>query len=304
MMMGQLSSLRLLGAFFERVRCLDKDKGFGEFGEAVGVSGGREFEVAGLAGPVHSSVDLRSLAANELVLEQVSKDHELSPTRKTNGLGDSDTQSNLVLLLDVVDSTQICQKCEEGLRVQLMVGQDIHHGSTDQNDGLAESLELDVHKQKDKFALAETHSSYNFHYPQLPRVRLSPFAAEFIPIMPNTYAALFDQVDLEDGSPLKEDEFDNFDEENLVLSNNALEDIREDREGPILYTHSEGEDKAFNDNILKPLQIDFSRMFKTPFDVGRDFKGRITYSPSQIVTQSRAKILEEGRKKNPLDRRH
>ncbi|VFQ83056.1 unnamed protein product [Cuscuta campestris] len=130
---------------------------------------------------------------------------------------------------------------------------------------------------------------------------LSPFATEFIPLKPNSYAALFDQVnELEDGRPLMVDEFVKIDDGNMALSNNALEDIWEEREGPILYTHSEGEDKVFNDNILKPLQIDYSRMFKTPFELGREFKGRHIYSPSQIVTRSKAKILEEGRKKTPI----
>ncbi|VFQ95812.1 unnamed protein product, partial [Cuscuta campestris] len=113
---------------------------------------------------------------------------------------------------------------------------------------------------------------YNIQYPPLPKVLLSPFVAEFIPLMPNPYAAFFNHVEgLGKNSSLKDDEFNKIDDGNKVLCNNALEEIRDEREGPILYTHSEGEDKAFNDNILKPLQIDYSRMFKTPFDLGRDF---------------------------------
>ncbi|VFQ82927.1 unnamed protein product [Cuscuta campestris] len=133
----------------------------------------------------------------------------------------------------------------------------------------------------------EASQRYNIQYPPLPRVLLSPFAAEFIPLMPNPYAALFNHAEvLGKNSSLKDDEFDKIDDGNKVLYNNALEEIREEREGPILYTHSEGEDKAFNDNILKPIQIDYSRMFKTPFDLGRDYKGRHIYSPSQIVTRN------------------
>ncbi|RAL49982.1 hypothetical protein DM860_017483 [Cuscuta australis] len=149
--------------------------------------------------------------------------------------------------------------------------------------------------------IEEASQRYNIHYPALPRVILSPFAAEFIPLMPNPYAALFDHVEgLGNNSSLKDVEFDKIDDGNKVLCNNALEEIRDERDGPILYTHSEGEEKAFNENILKPLQIDYSRMFKTPFDLGRDCKGRRIYSPSQIVTRSRAKLLKEGRKKTPI----
>ncbi|RAL48727.1 hypothetical protein DM860_001047 [Cuscuta australis] len=216
------------------------------------------------------------------------------------------SQSKQDLSQDVVN---LAQKCEENqnlenhdLKVQLWEGQDLQKRNTyDQADCSVVTSEVDVHKQKELIALAESPSSYNIQYPQLLRSCLSRFAAEFIPLKPNAYAALFDQqIDLVDGSPLKDDEFDKIDDGNLVLSNNALEDIREEREGPILYTHSEGEDRVFNDNILKPLQIDYSRMFKIPFDLGREFKGRHTFSPSQIVTRSRAKILEEGRKKTPI----
>ncbi|VFQ79646.1 unnamed protein product [Cuscuta campestris] len=147
----------------------------------------------------------------------------------------------------------------------------------------------------------EATQRYNIQYLPLPRVLLSPFAAEFIPLMPNPYAALFNHVEgLGNNISLKDDEFDKFDDGNRVLCNNALEEIRDERDGLILYTHSEGEDKAFNDNSLKPLQIDYSRMFNTPFDLGRDYKGRRIYSPSQIVTRSRAKLLKEGRKKTPI----
>ncbi|VFQ73332.1 unnamed protein product [Cuscuta campestris] len=112
----------------------------------------------------------------------------------------------------------------------------------------------------------EASQRYNIQYPALPRVILSPC--------------------LGNNSSLKDVEFDKIDDRNKVLCNNALEEIRDERDGPILYTHSEGEDKAFNENILKPLQIDYSRMFKTPFDLGRDYKGRRIYSPSQIVNRS------------------
>ncbi|VFQ95836.1 unnamed protein product, partial [Cuscuta campestris] len=293
---GHNQFLKAILCFVERTRCLDKDKGSGV---AVGDLGAKVFEAAALrekvTGLVNSSVEIPNLAEKDtFVIEQHLKDQELSSNFYSNGVGDP-------LSEEPQEVVKVARKCEEkflnyekhDLRLQLLEGKDLQQGNTsNQTNCSVEASVLDVHKQKEYFAQAESPSSYSVQYPQLPRVSLSPFAAEFLPLKPNTYAALFDHVsDLVEGSPLKDDEFDKIDDGNLVLSNNALEDIREEREGPILYTHSEGEDKVFNDNILKPLQIDYSRMFKTPFDLGREFKGRHTYSPSQIVTRSKPTVF-------------
>ncbi|VFQ83059.1 unnamed protein product [Cuscuta campestris] len=265
-----------ISSFVERARCLNKANGFGEFGEALGLSGDRVIEAAVLGeteyGPVHSSEQIPTLASKAtLALEQKFKDLNRNVAR--DPFYDSQSKKDLSQ-------------------------EDLQHGN---NTDQTYCLDLDLHKLKANIAQAEASSTYNSQYPELPRVCISPFSAEFIPLKPNSYAALFDQVnDQEDGRPLSEDEFVKIDDGNMVLCNNALEDIWEEKEGLILFTHSEGEDKVFNDNILKPLQIDYSRMFKTPFDLGREFKGRNIYSPSQIVTRSNAKILEEGRKKTPI----
>ncbi|VFQ79898.1 unnamed protein product [Cuscuta campestris] len=97
-----------------------------------------------------------------------------------------------------------------------------------------------------------------------------------------------------------EDPLANIDGRNMALSNNAIEDMPQERVEPILYTHSDGEDKAFIDYELKPLQIDTSRCSRTPLFLGRVFKGRKTFSPSHMVTRSKARLLTEGRKNTPL----
>ncbi|VFQ82739.1 unnamed protein product [Cuscuta campestris] len=150
--------------------------------------------------------------------------------------------------------------------------------------------------------LEDNQHPYTILYPPLPRSRLSPFANEFIPTMPNSFAALFNQGDAtETLEPLtSEDPLANLDGRNMALSNNAIEDMPHERDEPILYTHSDGEDRAFIDYKLKPLQIDISRCSKTPLFLGRVFKGRKTFSPSQVVTRSKARLLTEGRKKNPV----
>ncbi|VFR01301.1 unnamed protein product [Cuscuta campestris] len=250
--------LKAILSFVKRARCLNKAEGFGEIGE-VGESGAIAFEVAVLGetviGPVLSRVENPTLALQDtLVLEEHLK--------VLNEVGDplSDSQSNKVLSQEVVESAQVYEQKSLSIenldiRVQSLGGQDIQHGNTtDLSFCSVEFVEKDFQNLKENTAQAEPSSSYNSQYPQLPRVCLSPFAAEFIPLKPNSYAALFDQVkDLEEGSPFKDVDFDKIDDGNMVLSNIALEDIWEEREGPILYTHSEGEDKAFNDNILKPL---------------------------------------------------
>ncbi|VFQ95683.1 unnamed protein product [Cuscuta campestris] len=151
--------------------------------------------------------------------------------------------------------------------------------------------------------LEDNLQPYSILYPPLPRFSLSPFANEFIPTMPNSFAALFSQEDAIETSlePLASDDpLANIDGRNMALSNNAIEDLPHERDEPILYTHSDGEDMAFIDYRLKPLQIDISRCSKTPLFLGRVFKGRKTFSPSHMVTRSKARLLTEGRKNNPL----
>ncbi|VFQ77898.1 unnamed protein product [Cuscuta campestris] len=137
-------------------------------------------------------------------------------------------------------------------------------------------------------------------FPPLPRIILSPYAPAFVPAL-CSYAALFTQKQgTEAETEPKEDPFSNLNGQNLLLSLNAVEDHPKEKEGPILYTHSDGEDFVFIDTKLKPLQIDFSRCSKHPLQLRKELKGRKTYSPSQIVTRSKAKILEQGRKFNPI----
>ncbi|VFQ85721.1 unnamed protein product [Cuscuta campestris] len=137
-------------------------------------------------------------------------------------------------------------------------------------------------------------------FPPLPRKILSPFAPTFVPAV-YSYTDIFtkDQGFKATAEP-EEDPFTNLNGQSLVLSLNAVEDHTKDREGPILYTHSDGEDFVFIDTKLKPLQIDFSRCSKHPLHLRKELKGRRTYSPSQIVMRSKAKILEQGRKFNPI----
>ncbi|VFQ70881.1 unnamed protein product [Cuscuta campestris] len=143
-------------------------------------------------------------------------------------------------------------------------------------------------------------TSQSEEFPPLPQKILSPSAPAFVPAI-YSYAALFTQ---EEGSEaiadLEDDPFSNLHGQSLILSLNAVEDHAKDRDGPILYTHSDGEDFVFIDTKLKPLQIDLSRCSKHPLHLRKELKGRRTYSPSQIVTRSKAKILEQGRKFNPI----
>ncbi|VFQ90255.1 unnamed protein product [Cuscuta campestris] len=134
----------------------------------------------------------------------------------------------------------------------------------------------------------------------LPRKILSPTAPAFVPIV-YSYAALFteEQGTVVTAEP-EDDPFSNINGQSLILSLNAVEDHAKDRDGPILYTHSDGEEFVFIDTKLRPLQIDLSRCSKHPLHLRKELKGRRTYSPSQIVTRSKAKILEQGRKINPI----
>lgn len=79
-----------------------------------------------------------------------------------------------------------------------------------------------------------------------------------------------------------------------------MEDYPKDRAGPILYTHSDGEDHAFIDSALKPLQIDLSRCPKYSLQLRKEHMGRKNFSPSHMVTRSKAKLLAEGRKLTPI----
>ncbi|RAL39065.1 hypothetical protein DM860_011551 [Cuscuta australis] len=138
-------------------------------------------------------------------------------------------------------------------------------------------------------------------FPPLPSSTMSPFAPPFIPVLKNTFAALFSKghgVENKDKEPL--DPFSKINDMSLVHSLNAVEDLIEERDGPILYTHSDGDDKVFIDSKLRPLQVDFSRCFKQPLSLRKELRGTRTFSPSQIVTRSKAKILEEGKKITPL----
>ncbi|VFQ69618.1 unnamed protein product [Cuscuta campestris] len=134
----------------------------------------------------------------------------------------------------------------------------------------------------------------------LPWKILSPFAPTFVPAV-YSYADIFtkDQGFKATAEP-EEDPFTNLNGQSLVLSLNAVEDHTKDKEGPILYTHSDGKDFVFIDTKLKTFQIDFSRCSKHPLHLRKELKGRRTYSPSQIVMRSKAKILEQGRKFNPI----
>ncbi|VFQ98994.1 unnamed protein product [Cuscuta campestris] len=126
---------------------------------------------------------------------------------------------------------------------------------------------------------------------------LSPFAPAFVPLSNNSFAALLNQ---DHGDLEEEDPFSMINERSLVLYSNAVEDHEKERDGPILYTHSEGEDYVFIDSKLKPLQIDLSRCPKHPLHLHKAIKGRRTYSPSQMVTRSKAKLLEAGRRNTPI----
>ncbi|VFQ89705.1 unnamed protein product [Cuscuta campestris] len=139
--------------------------------------------------------------------------------------------------------------------------------------------------------------AYRELFPPLPRRMLSPYAPAFLPLSNNTFAALLNQ---DPGCLEEEDPFAKINEQSLVLCSNAVEDHAKERDGPILYTHSEGEDLVFIDTKLKPLKIDLSRCFKQPFNLRKELKGRKTFSPSQIVTRSKAKILAEGRRITPI----
>ncbi|RAL45823.1 hypothetical protein DM860_009687 [Cuscuta australis] len=138
-------------------------------------------------------------------------------------------------------------------------------------------------------------------FPPLPSSTMSPFAPPFLPVLKNTLATLFSQGHgIENKVNEHLDPFSKIHERSLVHSLNAVEDIIEERGGPVLYTHSDGEDRAFIESKLRPLQVDFSRCFKQRLSLRKELRGTRTFSPSQIVTRRKAKILAEGRKITPL----
>ncbi|VFQ90757.1 unnamed protein product, partial [Cuscuta campestris] len=82
---------------------------------------------------------------------------------------------------------------------------------------------------------------------------LSPFAPPFVPVLTNNFATLFSHNAVENKRCDDQDPSSKTHDKNRVLLLNAVEDIIEDRDGPILYTHSDGEDIVFIDTKLKPL---------------------------------------------------
>ncbi|VFQ81462.1 unnamed protein product [Cuscuta campestris] len=143
-------------------------------------------------------------------------------------------------------------------------------------------------------------NTFNDLFPPLSKSFLSPFASSFVPLSYNKFAVLHKDMDRESLRLEDEDPFSKLNDQSLVLYLNAVEDHTKEREGPILYTHSEGEDLVFIDSMLKPLQIDLSRFPKHPLYLHKELKGRKTYSPSQIVTRSKAKLLAQGRRITPI----
>lgn len=143
--------------------------------------------------------------------------------------------------------------------------------------------------------------SMDQEFPLLPRKTLSPYAPIFVPSALNFLPDLVSCSLGHAPSPVEEDDiFSNFPNKSLVHNLNAVEDYAKERDGPILYTHSDGEDFVFIDSNLKPLHIDLSRCSKHPLHLRKELKGRRTFSPSQIVTRSKTKLLEEGRRSTPI----
>ncbi|VFR01274.1 unnamed protein product [Cuscuta campestris] len=81
---------------------------------------------------------------------------------------------------------------------------------------------------------------------------------------------------------------------------NALEDAAPENDEPALYTHSEGETTVFIDSKVEPIRINTSRCSKVSMLLPKLAKGKPTFSPSHMVTRSRAKIIAAGRKENPI----
>ncbi|VFQ73274.1 unnamed protein product [Cuscuta campestris] len=119
---------------------------------------------------------------------------------------------------------------------------------------------------------------------------LSPFAKEFIP-QSNSFSTLSHLGTEENVLVMEEDPFKHLNEKNLVLHFNALEERISLSDEPIWYNHSDDEDAPFFVSKLRPLAIDLSRCSKISMDLPKVFKRRKLFSPSQIVTRSKAKVL-------------
>ncbi|RAL47989.1 hypothetical protein DM860_016190 [Cuscuta australis] len=101
---------------------------------------------------------------------------------------------------------------------------------------------------------------------------------------------------------MKEDPFKLLNEKNLVLHFNALEERISPSDEPIWYNHSDVEDAPFFVSKIRPLAIDLSRCSKISMDLPKVFKRRKLFSPSQIVTRSKAKVLSSCKSILPSDR--
>ncbi|RAL42548.1 hypothetical protein DM860_011166 [Cuscuta australis] len=189
---------------------------------------------------------------------------------------------------------------------------DIHTSSFRENEGselIPTPLPEPIHTERQMVIYEGTEPKFNISktytdlFTPLSRKMLSPYAPLFVPLSCNPFAALDNRDQEQDKLATcleDEDPFSQLNEQSMVLSLNALEDHTKERDGPILYTHSEGEDIVFIDSKLKPLQIDLSRCSRHPLYLRKELKGRRTYSPSQIVTRSKAKLLEIGRRITPI----
>ncbi|VFQ79587.1 unnamed protein product [Cuscuta campestris] len=85
-----------------------------------------------------------------------------------------------------------------------------------------------------------------------------------------------------------------------MMKLNALEDAGPEFEEPALYTHSEGEKTVFIDSKLEPFRIITPSSSKMSMQLPKLAKGKATYSPSHMVTRSRAKMIAAGRKEHPI----
>ncbi|VFQ93037.1 unnamed protein product [Cuscuta campestris] len=85
-----------------------------------------------------------------------------------------------------------------------------------------------------------------------------------------------------------------------MMKLNALEDASPGFEEPALYTHSEGEKTVFIDSKLEPFRIITPSSSNMSLQLPKLAKGKATYSPSHMVTRSRAKIIAAGRKEHPI----
>ncbi|VFQ73123.1 unnamed protein product [Cuscuta campestris] len=128
---------------------------------------------------------------------------------------------------------------------------------------------------------------------------LSPFAMEFIP-QSNSFSTL-SHLGTEE-NVMEEDPFKHFNEKSLVLHFNALEERLSPSDEPIWYNHSDVEDAPFCVSKLRPLAIDLSKCSKISMDLPKVFKRRKLFSPSQIVTRSKAKVLSSCNSILPLGR--